>query len=251
MLYIGDSLESRNVRPMALSWTCPHCERPTTVTDQDVTSSELDVNLKNPLGPQRFTISVVRCPNPTCKKLTVHATQFSLKAVGTRLHRDKQVDQWRLIPQSAAKVFPDYVPKPIRSDYEEACLIVDKSPKASATLSRRCLQGMIRDFHGISKGRLIDEVNAIKDRIDPLTWEAIDAVRSIGNIGAHMEKDINLIIDVDEGEAQELIRLIELLISDWYITRHNREVQLESIKAIKSSKDVAKSGIAITASKVP
>ena len=31
-------------------------------------------------------------------------------------------------------------------------------------------------------------------------WQAIDAVRSIGNIGAHMEKDINLIVDVDPEE---------------------------------------------------
>jgi hypothetical protein len=126
------------------------------------------------------------------------------------------------------------------SDYTEACLIVEKSPKASATLARRCLQGMIRDFHQVKKDKLVEEIKAIQDRIDPLTWEAIDAVRSIGNIGAHMEKDINLIVDVDEGEAKELIRLIELLIDDWYITRHNRQLQLESIKKIKATKDAAK-----------
>ena len=31
----------------------------------------------------------------------------------------------------------------LMDDYEEACAIVNLSPKASATLSRRCLQGMI------------------------------------------------------------------------------------------------------------
>lgn len=229
---------------MAFSWTCPHCDRPTTVTDTDINSSSLQVFLKNPLGPQKFSVNVICCPNPACTKLTVNFLQFSMKKFASGWFQDQQIDQWQLIPESAAKVFPDYVPEPIRSDYEEACLIVDKSPKASATLSRRCLQGMIRDFHGVSKGRLIDELAAIKDLIDPLTWEAIDAVRSIGNIGAHMEKDINLIIDVDEGEAQELIKLIELLISDWYIMRHNRQVQLESIKAIKSAKDSAKLAVA-------
>ena len=92
-----------------------------------------------------------------------------------------------------AKVFPDYVPAAIRADYLEACLVRDLSPKASATLSRRCLQGMIRDFWGIKKARLIDEIEALKDKTDELTWEAIDSVRSIGNIGAHMQKDIDLI----------------------------------------------------------
>jgi len=38
--------------------------------------------------------------------------------------------------------------------------------------------------------------------VDPLTWEAIDAVRKLGNIGAHMEKDINVIVDVDPEEAE-------------------------------------------------
>jgi hypothetical protein len=39
------------------------------------------------------------------------------------------------------------------------------------------------------KGRLIDEIEAWKGLTDPLTWEAIDALREIGNSGAHMEKD--------------------------------------------------------------
>jgi hypothetical protein len=99
---------------------------------------------------------------------------------------------------------------------------------------------MIRDFHKVAKDRLVEEINAIKEEIDPITWEAIDAVRSIGNIGAHMEKDINLIVEVDEGEAQELIKLIELLIDDWYVARHNRQAQLQSVMKIKAAKDAAK-----------
>ena len=72
-------------------------------------------------------------------------------------------------------------------------------------MSRRCLQGMIRDFWGVSKNRLVDEVEAIEEKMDPLTWQAIDAVRKIGNIGAHMEADINVIIEVEPREASLLI----------------------------------------------
>ena len=146
-----------------------------------------------------------------------------------------------LIPASSAKVFPDYVPQPIRDDYVEACAIRDLSPKASATLSRRCLQGMIRDFWKIAKARLVDEIDAIKDKVDALTWEAIDAVRQVGNIGAHMEKDINVIVDVDPDEAQHLIGLIELLMKDWYVTRHQREERLKAIVQLKDAKEAAKS----------
>ena len=45
----------------------------------------------------------------------------------------------------------------------------------------------------------------------------------IGNIGAHMENDINTIVDIDPDEANKLIKLIELLIEQWYINRHNQE----------------------------
>jgi Domain of unknown function (DUF4145) len=99
---------------------------------------------------------------------------------------------------------------------------------------------MIRDFWGIQKNRLIDEINELKGRIDPLTWEAIDAVRKVGNIGAHMEKDINVIVDVDPDEAARLIGLVELLIRDWYVIREERKKRLAEIIEIGKAKTDAK-----------
>jgi hypothetical protein len=141
-----------------------------------------------------------------------------------------------LVPNSKAKQQPSYIPRQIVSDYEEAYLIAPLSPKASATLSRRCLQGMIRDFFSIGKNRLIDEIDAIKDRTPDDVWDAIDAVRKIGNIGAHMEKDINLIVDVDENEARLLLSLIEQLFDDWYVNRHKRQERLTAIRYMSLEK---------------
>ena len=75
----------------------------------------------------------------------------------------------------------------------------------------------------------MDAIGKIKDKCDPDTWKAIDAVRIVGNIGAHMESDINLIIDVDPNEADQLIYLIEILLKDWYVCKHEREAGLKSI----------------------
>jgi hypothetical protein len=135
---------------------------------------------------------------------------------------------------------PSCVPAAITADYTEACLIRDLSPKASATLSRRCLQGMIRDFWKISKARLVDEIKELQSHIDSTTWDAIDAVRSVGNIGAHMEKDINVIVDVEPEEAQLLIGLIELLIKEWYVARHDREQRVAAISALAQQKAAQK-----------
>jgi hypothetical protein len=133
------------------------------------------------------------------------------------------------------------------ADYAEACQIELLSPKASAALARRCLQGMIRNFWSVSKPRLVDEINTLQAMVDRQTWEAIDALRKIGNIAAHMEKDVNLIVDVDPDEARLLIELIETLFEEWYVARHDREQRMQKIKA---SAD-AKKAPAASAAKAP
>jgi hypothetical protein len=95
---------------------------------------------------------------------------------------------------------------------------------------------MIRDFWGVRKGTLAEEINGIKEKVDAEIWAAIDAVRKVGNIGAHMEKDINLVIDVDPEEAQTLIRLIEVLFEEWYIARKLRADHLASIVRMAEAK---------------
>lgn len=139
-------------------------------------------------------------------------------------------------PISLAKAYPDYIPQTIRSDYEEAHAILNLSPKASATLSRRCLQGMIRDFWGISKARLVDEIDALKDLVDPSTKKVLDALRKLGNIGAHPEKDVNLIVDIEPNEAHMLLKFIELLMQKWYIERHDNEQLLQDILDLDKDK---------------
>ncbi|WP_245527805.1 DUF4145 domain-containing protein [Commensalibacter intestini] len=152
------------------------------------------------------------CTNANCKNYSV---SMKLKQFGEGIIREDK--EFFLLPDSSARLFPDYIPKAILSDYNEACLIKNKSPKASATLARRYLQGMIRDFWKVEERNLYLEINKIKDKIPPDLYEAIDAIREIGNIGAHMEKDVNVIIDVDPNEVQMLIELIENLFEEWYI----------------------------------
>lgn len=141
-----------------------------------------------------------------------------------------------IIPDSTARQFPDYIPLQIRNDYTEAFDIQHLSPKASATLARRCLQGMIRDFFEVKPGKLNDEINQIQDKTDPSVWKVIHSVRQIGNIGAHMEQDINKIVDIDPDEAGKLIKLIEFLLEKWYINRHDAETLFDEINAINDEK---------------
>lgn len=141
---------------MAFTWTCPYCERDTTITN--TTDSSLKFfDLKNADGYRGVNVQMIVCPNPDCQKFSLTAALYSVDRVsitggGPRWDNPKIQKQWTLIPPSAAKVFPNYVPKAIRDDYVEACSIRDLSPKASATLSRRCLQGIIRGILGSIEG---------------------------------------------------------------------------------------------------
>lgn len=225
-------------------WSCPYCNRDVIITDENSSEFSNGWNVHNKDGDLCMITRVIVCPNPTCREYVIRALLYKAqyhsptdewRPVGDRLI------EWSLRPQSSARVFPSYIPVPILVDYVEACAIRELSPKASATLSRRCLQGIIRDYWGVSKPKLVDEIAAIETKVDPLTWKAIDAVRGVGNIGAHMEKDINLIIDVDPDEAALLIGLLEVLFRDWYIVRHEREEQLRRIVAMGDAKAAAKS----------
>ena len=51
---------------------------------------------------------------------------------------------------------------------------------------------------------------------------------------------VNTIVDVDSGEAEKLLKLIELLIDKWYIARHDEEQLLSDITAIADDKDFQK-----------
>ncbi len=223
------------------SWRCPFCNHNATITANNYAENRFLFNHGNKHKFQAVVTEVITCPNLECREYTVSQSLHDHVASANIGWIDKPAKQeWQLIPAAEMKVFPSYVPEPITGDYREACFIRDLSPKASATLSRRCLQGMIRHFWNIKKARLVDEIEALSDKVDPMTWAAIDAVRKIGNIGAHMEKDIDVIVEVDPGEAQLLIGLIETLIQDWYVTKHEREKRLAGIVSLAASKETDK-----------
>lgn len=134
-----------------------------------------------------------------------------------------------LYPFSRAKLFPEYVPRSIREDYRQAHAIKAISPNASAALSRRCLQGIIRDVWDIRERTLNAEINRLRDCVSSDQWKAIDAIRKMGNIGAHMERDIDRIVDIEPNEAEAILRLVESLIEDWYISKRKNEAACEEL----------------------
>lgn len=214
---------------------CPFCGQIMSVTNGTVSKNYLDFHGETSSGSvflnrlPALCVSIYRCPNESCGKETIIASGEN----GYIENKTVMIE-----PEAVFNHYPEYIPLNIRNDYEEACMICSRSPKAAATLARRCLQGMIRDFWKVTgKRSLYDELNEIKDKLPPNQWAAIDALRKIGNIGAHMEKDVNVVFDVDPGEAEKLLQLIELLLEKWYIARNDENELYLSI--IESEKDIS------------
>ena len=240
-------------------WICPFCNFSQIIGEDSKQTNVVAIELDGALPFQsRYATQAYGCTNPECRRISLSLDLFGFITEGTLGRQRKYLTQ-RLLPRSSSKPQPDYIPYALREDYAEACAIRDLSPKAAATLVRRCLQGMIRDFcEIIDKKTLNDEIKALRALIDAghspsgvteESVEAIDQVRGIGNIGAHMEKDIGLIVDVDPDEARVLIELVEMLFDEWYVARHRRQERLGRIKSIAKTKQEAKTGLISASSK--
>ena len=207
-------------------YTCPHCGNPFDYREETCVIHRMNLeygNLPVTTPLPYLSITILRCPDEKCRREIVLAEGHNGFMCNSNI---------KVYPPASIKHFPDYVPEAIREDYKEAAMVVSRSPKAAATLCRRCLQGMIHDSQNIYGKNLNDEISQLKAKISPKLWDAIDSVRRVGNIGAHMEQDVNTIFDITQAEAEKIVHLIELLIEKWYVEEHNNDSLISQVGKI-------------------
>lgn len=120
-----------------------------------------------------------------------------------------------IYPRAAARPVDSEVPSKYAESFKEAAAVLGISTKASAALSRRLLQELLREEVKVTPSSLskeIDEFISAKDTPGYLAT-AVDAVRNVGNFAAHPLKDTNTgeIVDVEPGEAEWLLDVVESL----------------------------------------
>lgn len=216
------------------NWECPYCKTKTTIVNSNY-SCDLHIFVNSVLKTE-----YILCPNKSCKKITIKASLLNtsdfLIDASRKLHQKSEaIPVWEKMLQPDipnAMALPEYIPEYLREDYYEAYKIIELSPKSSATLARRCLQGMIRDFWNIKKGKLIEEIKELENKteIDFETKRIMEILRKFGNSGAHLEKDVNLIIDIKKEDAKILLNLLEELFQNWYIAKHEKEERLKRLE---------------------
>ena len=166
----------------------------------------------------RFGFRTTVCPE--CRKLICALSQADQDGVYKR--------QTIVYPKASTRPVPVDVEEKFASDFREACLVITDSEKASAALSRRCLQNLLREKAGTKAGNLANQIQEVLDsgKLPSHLGEAIDAVRAIGNFAAHPIKSTNTgeVIDVEPGEAEWNLETLEGLF-DFYCVQPARLAQ--------------------------
>ena len=125
-------------------------------------------------------------------------------------------------PKVGTRYVAPEVPKEFAEDFTEACLVLADSPKASAALSRRCLQNLIHNIEKIKERDLNQEIQKLLDsnKLPSEIASALDSIRIIGNFAAHPIKfqHSGEIADVEAGEAEWSLETVEALF-DFYFVR--------------------------------
>jgi Domain of unknown function (DUF4145) len=119
----------------------------------------------------------------------------------------------RIYPLGNVRPLALEVPETYRVEFLEACRVEGVSPKASAALSRRLLQQLLRDELNLNSTNLAVQVQEFLSLpgIPSYLSEAVDAIRNVGNFAAHPLKETNTgaIVDVEPGEASWLLDVLE------------------------------------------
>jgi hypothetical protein len=109
------------------------------------------------------------------------------------------------------------------------------SPKASAALSRRCLQHLLREELGATQRDLADQIQWILDerRLPSFLAGDLDAVRQIGNFAAHVmkSKSSGEVATVEPGEAEWNLNVLEGLFDFCFVQPTEAKAKRDALNA--------------------
>jgi len=201
---------------------CPHCQisvcfkEPIVVTRGRWASSP---DLETQSGGDRVYVYSSQCPN--CQKPVVVAM---IQSEGNEYQK-------LVHPSNVVRNVPPEVPKEIQNDFLEAAAVLPTSEKASAALSRRCLQNLLTD-RGHKQKDLNEQIEAALKDLPQRIADNLDAIRNIGNFAAHAMKyqSTGAIADVEPEEANWNLDVLEELFEHYYVQPTRAEQKRKTLE---------------------
>lgn len=191
---------------------CPHCNVAMHDAPQEAkfASDGVVKILDQTIGNVGWSALHQRCPE--CKVSIIH-----LRANG----QGRTMSMLAYPQQTSPRPVPSEVPDPYKQDFIEACNVLPLSPKASAALSRRNLQAILRDKAQTKKKDLFDQIEEViaSGLIPTHIQDGLHAVRNIGNFAAHeiKSKITGAIVEVEAGEAEWNLDVLESLFDFYFV----------------------------------
>lgn len=195
---------------------CPHCKN---FIHIDFNSTNLSVDCE-----YYWYAKYENCPS--CQKKIIFIVNHD------RDDYNNILGEYLVYPKTSSyDKAPTEVPQHIAEDFDEAGLILNDSPKASAALSRRCLQTIIHEYFKINKRNLSEEIDEVMKQVPPYISKQLDAIRQIGNFSAHPIKSQNTgeIVNVEIGEAEWCLDIIQSLFEFCYVQPKIAEEKMEEL----------------------
>lgn len=221
--------------------TCPHCgvsvrfERIAVEIHGHAYTASDTIRLVTPAG---YALEMTCAACPACGRPLV---------LGGKVWGGNKIEQRidsLLWPDTAARPVPkqveDEAPS-LAADFREAVSVFPKSKKASAALSRRCLQYILREKAGTKSDNLSKQIEQVLPDLPPHLASTIDAIPQVGNFAAHPIKadSTGQIVDVEEGEAEWLLDVLDALFDHYYVAPAKAAAKRDALN--KKLQDLGKS----------
>ena len=210
---------------------CPHCL--VAVHIEWHCQHVLDVRHRRyPYGSRQWRVVATECPS--CDELIarINDVQYS-EAIPGHSPAKYEATKTEVVVLEDRLVHPprrnrravdsESIPQTLKEDYLEACEVLEISPKASAVLSRRVLQGILNE-QGFDSGNLYQQITDVlaedgQAALPSSLRDTIDVIRHFGNFSAHpitQETTLQL-VDVEPDEAEWCLQIVEELFRHYYV----------------------------------
>jgi hypothetical protein len=178
-------------------------------------------------------LNLLVCNCSECTQIIVHGRWTVQMAADRWLEHGEEM---AIFPVHAPdRLVPPEVVDEYAQDFKEATAVLPVSPKASAALSRRLLQHIIREKAGIQRPNLNREIDDLIDSNQLPTDLAhdLDMIRQLGNFAAHPVKATvsGQIVDIEPGEAEALLDLLEELLDFYFVRPARRQQKRDALNA--------------------
>ncbi len=159
------------------------------------------------------------CPN--CKQAIIMLRVGPRAPMQNGKFRISPTTTFLVWPRSSFRPCPAEVPSDIATDFREASSVLSISPQASAALTRRSLQQILRDYGHTKSKDLFDQIQEIIDEghVPTSLADQLNAVRVIGNFAAHPLKSqsTGAILPVEPNEAEWNLDVLEDAFDHYFV----------------------------------